>query len=148
MGIMGLTTHHKWLGNRPNHPMIGYMRSMQRSFCIRSQLEGLAKLTTYSPVSEPNGCPEVMLVRKAVSSLPLLHEEEGALQRFFAISTVMIDLMRRQAELSPAGCPKTEQKLERTASLVGFGMPERMIPTENSLPDAIRRGIDWVLQQQ
>jgi hypothetical protein len=43
------------------------------------------------------------------------------------MSTVMIDLMRRQAVLKPAGCPKTEQKFNHTASLGGFGMPGRRI---------------------
>jgi hypothetical protein len=50
-----------------------------------------------------------MPVRKIIYSLTLLHEGEGVLQLFFAMSLVMIDLiMRRQAVLSPAGCPKME----------------------------------------
>jgi hypothetical protein len=53
--------------------------------------------------------------------------KRGALQQFFAMSAVMIDLMRRQAVLSSAGCPKTEQKLNHIASLGSFGMPERRI---------------------
>lgn len=64
MGITGLTTHQKWPEIPSSHPMMDYMGSMQRSFCVRSQLERLAKLTTYSLVREPNGYPEVMPVRK------------------------------------------------------------------------------------
>lgn len=137
-----------WKPSKP--PNDGLHGKHAASFCIRSQLECLAKLTTYAPVSEPNGCPEMMPAGRNISSLPLLHEheeeEEGARQQFFAIRTVMIDLMRRQAVLSPAGCPKTEQKFNHTAPLVWFWYVEtRMIPTEKSLSDAIRRGIDWVL---
>lgn len=34
MGTAGLTTRHKWPANPPSHPMMSYMGSMHRSFCI------------------------------------------------------------------------------------------------------------------